>query len=695
MKHNHLKEAVLLGLAMEMAACTTGMAKDITGQITDTSHNGTYSDNVTITNGNSNYAAIQIGHEEDGKPKPDYTANVNISTTKNHNITIDSEGYGIRTEHASTGTIYLNSSKDNIIQFGSGSGISNNANGTSNDGNGVNIKLHATNGTNSITYTGTSSGDAKTDDHDGINAGANNTGSIELTGDSNEIDVVGTGSDGIYTDTGSNSDVTLTAEAENNTIIAGNNGIDHRGSGEVTLTANEAANDITAGTGGDGARIEGNGTITITGKSNRIHAEDDGLNIASNSSGSIKVHSTAADNEIHGDNRGIHAVGGKVTVTADTGKNSVSGYRGIWAENGTVKIDAEIGNNDVKGEEVGIYDDGGTVTLTGTSNSISGATGVNAEAGSVEMQAAAGTNVIKGGEKQENNGIYDKGGTVSLNGYKNEISGGTGIQVESGKVSLEATGNNEVTGHANYGITAQAGTVDLISKATNVVSGGNIITPSVEMRDAVLETFGAGYAVHASGELGQEQTKVTFSAADQNRFLGAVYASGNASVEMGFDQYIGGGSMGNYVASSAVIGKSKASEASEEEDIVSALYAGNGASITVKGMENTILSSVASTEKSGSGAVERTIWASKGGSIEIDGKSLIAASQAGKDNVIGIAMAAGTGDWDKKDLQDGKLPVLGDDAIRSTITLNYGAGSQITGDVVSGYGGNIVISSTS
>lgn len=326
MKHNHLKEAVLLGLAMEMVACTTGMAEEkITGPISDLSPNKPYSEDMTIINGNSNYAAIQIGHEEDGKPKPDYTANVNISTTKDHNITIDSEGYGIRTENASTGTIYLKSGNNNEIQFASGSGISNNANGTSHDASGetikgVNIKLEATNGTNSITYDGEILENKDNNDHDGINVGDSNTGNIELIGAANTIDVKGSGSDGIYTSTSSNSNVTLTAEAENNTITAGNNGIDHRGSGKVTLTANEAANNITAGKDGDGARIEGNGTIIITGKSNSIHAEDDGLNIANNYSGSIEVHSTVADNEIHGDNRGIHAVGGKVTVTADTGK---------------------------------------------------------------------------------------------------------------------------------------------------------------------------------------------------------------------------------------------------------------------------------------------------------------------------------------------------------------------------------------
>lgn len=641
MKHKKLERIILIGLAMEMAACTTGMAVDLgailsRGDESSDTYDENYKNNihfnsssgalqyedesVTITNTISTEAAIQLSDEKD----------VSIITTTSgssddgHDIVLNSAGSGIEIKNED---VTLTSSGNNIINFNikfdEGKepvvGDNNLPVFSDVDGNGIIVT-----GSGTVKLKATGSNVIRGGNGDGIQLEwKTKESNVELNAVNNEITAEQDGIHDQYKEEkncGSNGNIILTATTGNNTIHVGQRGIHHEGQNNITLTAIAGDNDIKAA--GHGIYLEGHssGTIALTGNGNTIFSTE---------------------------NSGIYITGGS---------------------KGAVRITAEGS------------------TTEGISNTVTGKDGIHAEAGSVEMQAA-GTNVIKGGEKQENNGIYDKGGTVSLNGYKNEVSGGTGIQVESGKVSLEATGNNEVTGHANYGITAQAGTVDLISKATNIVSGGNIITSSVEMRNAVSETFGDGYAVHASGESGQEQTKVTFSAANQNQFFGAVYASGNASVEMGFDQYIGGGSMGNYVASSAVIGKSEALK----EDIVSALYAGNGASITVKGTENTILSSSASTEKSGSGAVERTVWASKGGSIEIDGKSIIEASQAGKVDVISIAMAAGTGDWDEKDLQDGKLPVLGNDAIRSTITLNYESASQITGDVVSGYGGKILI----
>ncbi len=365
MKQKNLKRAILLGLAMSVTAYSIGMAEDIKGPISDFSNDTPYSEEVTITNDNSDHAAIQIGHKDDPNDTPDLTADVNISTAEGHNITIDSEGYGIRTENGSTGTILLNSSGNNTIYFGAGSGISNNANGAGSDEiSGVNIKLQA-DGKNSITYDGKILGNKDDDDHDGINVGANNTGDIELIGAANEIDVKGDGSDGIYTDTGSESDVTLTAEAENNTITAGNNGIDHRGSGTVTLKAENGGNVITAGKGqtkpeGDGVRIEGNGNVILTGQYNTISAADDGLYIkkTSGENAFISVTASGADengvgNYIEG-NRGIAAEAGKINVT---GMNTVIEAKkaGIDGTNGNIAVvDTESGEIPAEGSKLQI-----------------------------------------------------------------------------------------------------------------------------------------------------------------------------------------------------------------------------------------------------------------------------------------------------------------------------------------------------
>ena len=79
------------------------------------------------------------------------------------------------------------------------------------------------------------------------------------------------------------------------------------------------------------------------------------------------------------------------------------------------------------------------------------------------------------------------------------------------------------------------------------------------------------------------------------------------------------------------------------------------------------------------------IWSTNGGNITINGKTTISTT-GGQE----IAVVAGTEGW--KLGEDGKLPVVGENGI-NTVNLNYqnGAGSDIKGDIISGYGGNITI----
>lgn len=79
------------------------------------------------------------------------------------------------------------------------------------------------------------------------------------------------------------------------------------------------------------------------------------------------------------------------------------------------------------------------------------------------------------------------------------------------------------------------------------------------------------------------------------------------------------------------------------------------------------------------------LWSTNGGNITINGKTTISTT-GGQE----IAVVAGTEGW--KLGEDGKLPVVGENGI-NTVNLNYqnGAGSDIKGDIISGYGGNITI----
>ena len=72
------------------------------------------------------------------------------------------------------------------------------------------------------------------------------------------------------------------------------------------------------------------------------------------------------------------------------------------------------------------------------------------------------------------------------------------------------------------------------------------------------------------------------------------------------------------------------------------------------------------------------LWSTNGGNINVNGTTNISTS-GGQD----IAVVAGTENWTNvKDNPDGGT---------NNINLNYGVGSEITGDIISGYGGHIVI----
>ena len=100
----------------------------------------------------------------------------------------------------------------------------------------------------------------------------------------------------------------------------------------------------------------------------------------------------------------------------------------------------------------------------------------------------------------------------------------------------------------------------------------------------------------------------------------------------------------------------------------------DGGNVTVNG--------AATISANASGAAEGSkvygIWSTVGGNITINGTTTISTS-GGQD----IAVVAGTENWtDVKDNPDGGT---------NNINLNYGFGSKITGDIISGYGGHIVI----
>lgn len=220
----NLERAIVLGLILSTGVYCSAWAAE--GPINDDNwksyENKSYNSEALIENNSGTEAAIKLENADD--------VTIKITTNGKYDITLNSEGSGIRTQEDSTGgSITLNAGKDNYIKFsGEGNGIDADSNLT--------ITLKAV-GNNKILS-------AENAGEDGVNLGEHQSEKIQFTaGNSNVIKVT---HDGIYTNEDSTADSEYIAESGNNEIESGNNGIDHRGSGDIILKAEKGQNIITA-----------------------------------------------------------------------------------------------------------------------------------------------------------------------------------------------------------------------------------------------------------------------------------------------------------------------------------------------------------------------------------------------------------------------------------------------------------------
>lgn len=600
-RKKNLERAIILGLILSTGVYGSAWAGNITGPITDHSYNNTYKEEVLINNDKETEAAIKIENK--------VNAVVDIKTDGEYDITLNSEGSGIRTQQSSNGgSIKLTSGEDNLINFSAaGNGIDADSNLT--------ITLDAADN-NTITSNNTSSTGG-----DGVNIGANQTGKILFNaGVSNIIKV---SSDGVYTAEGSKAYSEYIAEVGNNEIESGNNGIDHRGSGDIILKAKKGANIITAGTAkevsngsnqGDGIRIAGGGNVYLTGAYNNIKGFDEG----------IYVHESVVEKEI------------MLTATA---------------------ADEDGYGNIVIGEDNGIQLDG---------------------AGKVNVLAQAGKNYIKG-EK------------VAVHARN---AGLVKIQAEDSNII-----NSEIYGLVSdvrdFGVNKEvAGEINLSANVNNIIKAG-VISSNIEE-----DNFADGLAI-----VSENGGIINVEAGNENAVFGAVYAGGKAETKVSEVTLSGGknedgtlkGSINN-VYSAAVIENAGGLAGKDEDpqnglDVVSALYAEKGAVINVSGINDfrTYYSNPSDPQTS-----ERVVWAYDTADINIDGYTNISTTLYNESpNSKDIAIAAGTAT--KLTAGEVNMPV----ADRATVTLTYDnfttndgkkAVSEITGDILSAYAGQVDIS---
>ncbi len=315
-------------------------------------------------------------------------------------------------------------------------------------------------------------------------------------------------------------------------------------------------------------------------------------------------------------------------------------------------------------------------------------------------------------ENQINNGVYNAGqdtdhgndmtitatnGDIVIKSHGADKSDRASVKnTTSGTTALTANGINgiiDIYGAAN-GVYATKGTVNLTSKAGNYISA--------EVYDG--EDFKQRRSISAEGG-----SQVNLNAiAGSNVLNGVIFAKDDTtSVTLKHDildeegNVVKRGSGSNYIYSSS---KGSKDTVGDRSDVVAALYAQNEGRIELAAGEggiNYIESFYTDLDDSDtSNDSERTVWAQRGGVIDINGTTVIKSSNAENfyedgyaTNSRGVAITAGSGDITTDPIPEG---------VRSTVNIEYGGAvtledkttfsSAIYGDIAAGYGGLINIS---
>lgn len=423
---------------------------------------------------------------------------------------------------------------------------------------------------------------------------------------------------------------------------------------------------------------------------------------------------------INSHGQGIDNKNGSVTIYgSDESKISIhsDGYKGDYNEDqsavntGRLKDEyypAKTGSTFIEGGTIELSSDGGSGTLTRTDKS---STTIIAH-----DSISISSNHLHPEDSNPGEGIYV---------YKDIEN--AGINNIAGTTTVEAENDISITS-SQSGILAQSGTVDVTS-----TTGNNIIQAALENVNVAAaidaeapegsegttdpqesRKYGTKHAIKAEGK-----SKVHVSALDgDNALYGVIYAK-NADTAVTVDHNVvtsagnvtGSGS--NYIYSAA---HGSTDEVGNREKVVAALYAQDKGQITITAGEGGInyietyypeleaaeaaRAGTSETEDPGS---ERTIWAQRGGRIDITGTTIIQSSNAENfyengyaTNSRGIAITAGSEE------RTGDAPASNS----SQVNLTYGGGASITindklhpnnyggaiyGDIVSGFGGDINI----
>lgn len=677
-RKKNLERAIVLGLILSTSIYGSAWAEDL-GEVDATGSDKVYTteDTYTITTtGSKNGISVGSGHQ------------VIIGSEQNNNVntvTINAGGSALVSRQGG-GTVTINANGEIIIN-----GNSTFAGALSAGYEGTNYSLNSA----EISIDGESGG--------AINIVSNSKISITATGtnDTKNDDIVNN-----IISTSASGTINLSAGELNITAEKGSNYIESTaGSGVAISTSNLGTANVIANNGlniikanGYGIRAQGS-NVTLTALSNEISANNIGVYAYKNDGTYVEINATGSDengyNEVYGMFTGLYAGGAN-----GTGRSEVNEIR-LIADNGKNIIIQ--GNKDrawTNTSDAGVYAaHNGKVTMTALANEITADTeGVEGYLDSdITITATNGDNTINSNWS----GIrtnYKTSNESYLAKIKLVAKNGDNI-IESGKdINLGTESENYQNEYHGYGINARwSSDVRLTAYGDNIIKAGKLLAENNDYYDGI--AIGAGVGTNDSSN-----TVVTIETANKNDLKGAIYATAYSNVNLqgivdDSNQY----TASNNVYSAAVIdgagdlvGKTTNTnpETGKEEvtgmDVVSALYAEEGASIKLSGVNDIQTYYVDPNDKHTS---ERAVWAYKGADITIDGNTNISTSSyESSPNDMDIAIAAGTATGlDKDDFDD---EVLGNLDI-ANVTLNYEnngeSKSSIIGDILSAYGGVVDI----
>ena len=420
--------------------------------------------------------------------------------------------------------------------------------------------------------------------------------------------------------------------------------------------------------GSNTVKIVGNSEIIGDDYNNYFEITGNGIEILNNSKADATVEIESINNsnviKVIGRGEGIYTFGGTVDLKAENGENEITTTDGEYSSSAVInttnsKVNLLAKENVLKGYGyvVWIHDNSGDI-----GNNIEKVTYIRATDGNNEISS------------DKNRAFWIDGKSLTNDTAKLKVDAQKGNNIIKGHAIEKTVSSNKETIKIEDGtltVTATADGNNEINTGINEVWSGGINTDSNSL------TTGGYDALNISGKKNKNTvSKATFTADTANKFYGSVYAQDKAVVDITAKDNKIASHSNDRQYTYAVVADSNNLTDDERTQI----------NITANGGANTIFST-------GSIKDERTVFATEGGVVNIEGTSIITADGWVKANESGYqanstsqALIAGTHDWGNTtpnfDVADEE---------RSEINLIYGNGSAITGDIAAGYAGVINI----